>query len=72
MQRIVIDKLNEILKYIKKNDTSRYMDLKEIKDYTSLSKSTIRRRINSGNLKVSKSNGKIIAKISDVDNWLNG
>ena len=45
MERIVIDKLNEILKYIKKNDTSRYMDLDEIKDYTSLSKSTIRRRI---------------------------
>ena len=31
-----------------------------------------RRRIDSGHLKVSKSNGKIIAKIADVDNWLNG
>ena len=48
------------------------MTIREIKLYTKLSESTIRRYIERGNLKVSNQTGRILVKRSKVDEWLNG
>ena len=55
-----------------KKYTDEWMTIREIKLYTKLSESTIRRYIQRGNLKVSKQTGRILVKRSKVDEWLNG
>jgi excisionase family DNA binding protein len=66
----VINKLNEILEYIKHTDTSRYMDISEVSEYCGVSKSTIRRNVKSQALKASNTTGKLLFKVSDVEGWL--
>ena len=68
--QLIINKLNEILSYIKKTDTSRYVDINEVTQLSSCSKSTIRRQCKNGNLKASKKLGKLLFKVSDVEKWL--
>ena len=67
----VLQKLDEILKYIKPTNIERYMDINEVSELCSVSKSTIRREVNKGSLKCSKRLGKLLFKISEVENWLN-
>ena len=55
-----------------KKYTDEWITIKEIKLYTKLSESTIRRYIQRGNLKVSNQTGRILMKRSKVDEWLNG
>lgn len=55
-----------------KNYIDEWMTIREIKLYTKLSESTIRRYIQRGNLKVSNQTGRILVKRSKVDEWLNG
>ena len=55
-----------------KKYTDEWMNIREIKLYTKLSESTIRRYIQRGNLKVSNQTGRILVKRSKVDEWLNG
>ena len=55
-----------------KKYTDEWMTIREIKLYTKLSESTIRRYIQRGNLKVSNQTGRILVKRSKVDEWLNG
>ena len=55
-----------------KKYTDDWMTIREIKLYTKLSESTIRRYIQRGNLKVSNQTGRILVKRSKVDEWLNG
>ena len=55
-----------------KNYIDEWMTIREIKLYTKLSESTIRRYIERGNLKVSNQTGRILVKRSKVDEWLNG
>ena len=55
-----------------KKYTDEWMTIKEVKLYSKLSESTIRRYIQIGNLKVSNQTGRILVKRSKVDEWLNG
>ena len=49
-----------------------WLDLKAACKYCSLSTSTIRRSIRSGQLKSSKVTGKLMFKVEWLDKWLNG
>ena len=60
----VIQKLNEILSLMKGSDPSRWMDIKKTSDYTAVSRSTIRRAVQNGSLKASKTTGKLLFKVS--------
>ncbi len=55
-----------------KTNMDEWMTLKEVRHYSKLSESTIRRYIQRGNLKVSKQTGRVLVKRSKVDEWLNG
>jgi len=48
----------------------RWLTLKEVAEYTSVSESTIRRAIKKGVLKASDKTGRLLFKVSDVDRWL--
>ena len=69
---MILNKLNEILSYIKDNNPSRYIDIREVSNQTNLSKSTLRRAVQTGELKCSKKTGKLLFKVEDVERWLNG
>jgi len=66
----VLQKLDEILKHVKPINVERYMDINEVSELCSVSKSTIRREVNKGSLKCSKRLGKLLFKISEVESWL--
>ena len=51
-------------------ETDSWIDLKKVIKYTSLSASTIRRAVQKGELKVSKKTGKLLFKVSWINNWL--
>ena len=68
----IIEILNEIKSMIGNKSSNRWMDMKEVCDYSGLSSSTIHRFRKKGILKASTSTGKLLFKISDVDKWLNG
>ena len=68
--QVVLQKLDEILRYVKPTNIERYMDINEVSELCSVSKSTIRREVNKGSLKCSKRLGKLLFKISEVESWL--
>ena len=70
--QIILNKLNEILKYVKGSNPSRYMDINEVAELCNISKSTIRRNVSSNSLKCSQKLGKMLFKVADVETWLNG
>jgi len=70
--QIIIKKLDAILTYIKNNNSSRYMDIREVSEFAGISRSTIRRNVKANKLKASNTTGKLLFKVSDVENWLNG
>ena len=70
--QIILNKLNEILKYVKGTDPSRYMTIKEVSDFCGISDSTIRRNVQKGSLKCSNTTGKLLFKVRDVERFLNG
>ena len=49
-----------------------WMSIKKASHYSGLSVSTIRRAIQKGRLKCSKSTGKLLFKRIAIDNWLEG
>jgi len=58
-----------------KDDTpklQKWLNIKAVCDYTTLSPSTIRRAVYLGSLKSSRITGKMLFKVSEVDRWLNG
>lgn len=67
-----------LIKSLIKKDNSphltadKWLNIKSVSNYTSLSPSTIRRAVSRGSLKVSKITGKLLFKVSAVDRWLNG
>ena len=67
---VIIEKLDEILSVLKKRGNNRWLNIQEVKNYTGLSYSTIRRAVDRGVLKTSKSTGKLLFKSSDIDKWL--
>lgn len=68
----IIKLLKEIKALIQDKISNRWINIHEVSSMTSTSLSTIRRSVNSGNLKASKKTGKLLFKISDVERWLNG
>lgn len=62
--------LNEIKTLILGKVNERWLTLKEVSEYTSVSESTIRRAIKKGVLKASDKTGRLLFKVSDVDRWL--
>ena len=70
--QVILNKLNEILDYVKKTNPSRYIDISEVSEFSGVSKSTIRRNVKDNKLSASNSTGKLLFKVQDVENWLNG
>ena len=70
--QIILNKLNEILQYVKGHDPSSYMTIKEVSDFLKISDSTIRRNVQKGTLKCSNATGKLLFKIKDVEAFING
>ena len=72
MEIRAMELLNEIKTLILGKVNERWLTLKEVSDYASVSESTIRRAIVKGNLKSSKVTGRLLFKVLSVDRWLNG
>ena len=72
MEIRTIELLNEIKSLILGKVNERWLTIKEVCQYSSVSESTVRRAIRKGNLKASNSTGKLLFKVSSVDRWLNG
>jgi excisionase family DNA binding protein len=70
MEIRVVEMLNEIKTLILGKVNERWLTLKEVAEYTSVSESTIRRAIKKGVLKASDKTGRLLFKVSDVDRWL--
>ncbi len=72
MEIRTIELLNEIKSLILGKVNERWLTIKEVCQYSSVSESTVRRAIRKGVLKASNSTGKLLFKVSSVDRWLNG
>jgi len=72
MQIRILELLKEIKNIVEGKSKNRWITLRKVCDYTSLSESTIRRAVQKGNLKASCKTGKILFNIKNVDRWLNG
>ena len=70
--QLILNKLNEILSYMKGHNPTRYIDINEVAELCNISKSTIRRNVQSGSLKCSQKLGKMLFKVEEVERWLNG
>ena len=67
-----IELLTEMKEIIEGNVSDKWMNIKDVCDYSSVFESTIRRAVRKGSLKASQSTGKLLFKVSSVDRWLNG
>tara|TARA_R100000234_G_scaffold119562_1_gene102845 strand:+ start:2836 stop:3087 length:252 start_codon:yes stop_codon:yes gene_type:complete len=72
METRIMELLNEIKELNDNKKTERWLCIKDVCRYTSMSDSTIRRAVKRGTLKASHSTGKLLFKVSSVDRWLNG
>ena len=68
----ILERLDKIEDSLSSQAKERWLNIKGVSDYTSLSIPKIRRAIASGELKVSKNCGRLLFKISWVEKWLNG
>lgn len=72
MQNKILEELNEIKSLITQNTNKKYLDMRQLIEYTSLSSSTIRRNVMKGSLKVSnRTGGKLLFSKENVEKWLN-
>jgi len=69
--QLIINKLNEILNYVRKTNPSKYISINEVSELSGLSCSTIRRNVQKGSLKCSKATGKLLFKVEEVERFLN-
>ena len=72
MELKTIELPNEIKGLIQGKVTDRWLCIREVCEYASISESTVRRAIKKGSLKASHSTGKLLFKVSSVDRWLKG
>ncbi|MFC1565598.1 helix-turn-helix domain-containing protein [Candidatus Neomarinimicrobiota bacterium] len=72
MQIRILEELREIKALIRNKVNDRWMNLRELSEFTSLSTSTIRRAVKRRVLKASRKTGKLLFNIEDVKRWLNG
>lgn len=66
------EQLTRIEQKIEGQFTDKYIDIKKVSAFTSLSQSTIRRRVSTGELKCTRRLGKLLFLESDVRKWLQG
>ena len=66
------DQLDRIEKKLDSKHHNRYLSITQVSNLVSLSCSTIRRAITKGELKCSRTSGKLLFQESDVRKWLNG
>lgn len=71
MNITILEELREIKALIINKVSDRWLNLKEVCEYTSLSPSTIRRAIIRGELKCSKKTGKLLFYRNEIKKWLN-
>jgi len=71
MEIRILEKLDNILRILQnKIPKDNYMDIKQVAEYSSLSRSSIRRSCQEGRLKYSDKHGKFLFLKSDVQNWV--
>ena len=71
MEIRIIEKLNEILGLLKgKAVPDGWMDITQVSEYSSMSKSSVRRSCQDGRLKYSDQHGKFLCRKSDVERWI--
>ena len=66
------EQLDRIEKKLDGKYSNKFLDMKQVVQFSSNSTSSIRRAVASGQLKVSKVTGKLLFKKEWVDRWLNG
>ena len=67
----VLEKLDQILQYLRgKSPKDGWMDIKQVINYSSMSRSSIFRSCHEGRLKYSDRHGKFLFRKSDVEAWL--
>ena len=67
-----IELLKEIKTMLQDKVMDRWLNIREVCEYASVSESTVRRATKRGCLKASQSTGKLLFRVSSVDRWLNG
>ena len=70
MEIRIVELLNEIKTLILGKVNERWLTIREVAEYTSVSESTIRRAIKKGVLKASDKTGRLLFTVSDFDRWL--
>ena len=68
----IIERLDNIQKKLDSKLAKGWLDLKAASKYCDLSPQTLMRYNRSGQLKSSKSTGKLMFKVEWLDKWLNG
>ena len=68
----IAEQLDRIEKKIDGKYSNKFLDMKQVVQYSSTSASSIRRALVRGELKCSKKLGKLLFKVESVDNWLGG
>ena len=68
----LFERLDRIEKKLDGKNPNRYLDINQVSKLTSLSVSTIRRVVRSGELKCSRKLGKLLFQEQNVRKWLNG
>ena len=71
MENAILERLDRIEDQVQGNHKEKWLNLKGVSKYTSLSVSKIRRAVTSGELKTSKNGGRLLFKTRWVDKWLN-
>ena len=67
----VMEKLDEVLQIVKgKQPSDKWMDINDVCEYTSMSKSSVRRACADSRLNYSNTQGKFLFKKSDVERWI--
>ena len=68
MEIRIMEMLIEMKKIMEGNISDKWMNMKDVCNYTSVSESTIRRAVKRGTLKSSKGTGRLLFKQSNIDN----
>ena len=68
----IMERLERIESKINQNDSPSLMTVKDVAEYSRLSKATMTRGLRKGTLKPFKDEGKKLFRKSDVDAWLRG
>ena len=70
MQLRTFELLNEIKSLLMNRVGNKWLSIKEVTSYASVSESTVRRAVKKGSLKASQATGRLLFKVSDIDRWL--